>query len=88
MTDKTTLLEFPCEFTIKIFGLASDEFEINALSIIHKHIPALAENAISSRPSKDGKYVALNVTMHVESKALLDEIYSELNANTHIIMTL
>lgn len=86
--DEQTLLQFPCEFVIKIFGLASEKFEIEALTIIHKHITQLRENAIRSRASKDGKYLALSITLPVESKEQLDNLYRELSANPQILMVL
>jgi putative lipoic acid-binding regulatory protein len=86
--DQTTLHQFPCEFVIKIFGLRDDQFEIEALSIIRKHVDELREDAIQSRPSKDGKYLALTVSITADSKEQLDHIYQELSANTHVLMTL
>ena len=40
MTDepKETLLTFPCDFTIKVFGTASPAFDAAVSDIIHKHI--------------------------------------------------
>lgn len=88
--DKTSesLLQFPCEFMIKIFGHASDQFELEILTIIRKHIHDLREDAIRTRPSKDGKYLALSITIWVNDKIELDTIYRELNANPHVLMTL
>ncbi len=86
--DKDSLLTFPCEFAIKVFGVASDEFETEVLSIIHKHIPNLSENAIRTRPSKDKKYLALTVTVFVESQLQLDDIYRELTSNPLVLMAL
>lgn len=82
------LLEFPCDFNIKIFGIHADEFEISVLTIIRQHIKELRENAISTRLSKDSKYLAMTVTIHVESKEQLDNLYRALNASPLVIMTL
>lgn len=81
-------LIFPCEFPIKVFGAANDEFEKNVLSIIRKHVPNLAENAISNRLSKEGKYLALTITLKVDSRAELDAIYQDLSASPHVMMAL
>ncbi len=82
------LLQFPCDFVIKIFGVASDEFELAVLTIIRKHVAELRETAIRSRPSKDGKYLALSITVHAESKEQLDDIYRELSADPLVLMAL
>jgi hypothetical protein len=81
-------LSFPCEFVIKVFGLATDEFETQVLSLIRKHQPHLAENALRSRPSKDNKYLALTITLHAESREQLDAIYRDLSADPLVLMAL
>lgn len=86
--DITTLLTFPCEFVIKVFGMASDQFEVEVLTIIRKHVADLRENALRSRPSKDKKYLALTITIHAESKEQLDDIYRDLSASPHVLMAL
>jgi len=93
MTDKdneseNSLIQFPCDFTIKVFGLSNVEFEGAALSIIHKHAPNLSGRALQIRPSKNGKYLALSITVFVDSKEQLDNIYRELSSSPHILMVL
>jgi uncharacterized protein len=83
-----TLLTFPCDFTIKVFGTASDEFEATVLGIVYKHVSNLADRAIQSRPSKNGKYCALSITVHVDSKEQLDRIYQALSSSPLVIMAL
>src|SRR5947208_2379161 len=68
LDEKKGGLTFPCEFVIKVFGLATDEFKNNIFALIKKHLPNLSEDAIQNRPSKDGKYNALSITVHVESQ--------------------
>lgn len=93
MTDKPkdqpeTLLTFPCDFPIKIFGLTDSPFEAEALAIIRRHVPGFTDTTLSSRPSQNGKYIALSVIVHVDSKAQLDSIYEELSKSPLIIMVL
>ncbi|GAB4393814.1 MAG: YbeD family protein [Gammaproteobacteria bacterium] len=87
--NEDTLLEFPCIFPIKIMGHHHDTFEEMALNIIIKHLKSeLNENAIQTRPSKNGKYLALTVTIEAHSKQQLDTIYQELTACEHVLMAL
>lgn len=83
-----SLLTFPCDFIIKVFGVASDEFETTVLNIIHKHVANLLEGSIQSRTSENGKYRALTITVHVESKEQLDLIYKELSSCPQVLITL
>lgn len=83
-----SLLKFPCDFSIKAFGVASDEFESSVITIIRKHVAELRENALRTRLSKDGKYLAITITIHVNSREQLDNIYRELSAHPLVLMAL
>ena len=83
-----TLISFPCDFTIKIFGLASDEFDGAVFSIIRKHVPRFSDTAFQSRSSENNRYRALSITVHVESKDQLDKIYKDLSASPEVLMAL
>ncbi|MES2219120.1 MAG: DUF493 domain-containing protein [Pseudomonadota bacterium] len=86
--DNKPLLEFPCDFIIKIFGAPSVAFDQMVLEIITKHYPDFAESSITKRPSKDGKYVAFSISVHVNSQEQLDNIYRDLTANPLVLMAL
>ncbi len=88
MANEENTLQFPCEFVLKIFGLANEEFEITALTIIRKHVTFMQENAIRTRHSEDKKYLALTVTLHIESREQLDNLYRELSSSKKILMVL
>ncbi len=81
-----TLLEFPCTFPLKVIGLDADDFAVMVLSIIRRHVPALAEGAVASRVSENGKYVALTVTFTAESRDQLESIYRELQQEKRVLV--
>ncbi len=87
-TPAKTALTFPCDFVIKVFGLATETFLQEVLTLVRIHQPDLHEDAIAIRPSKDKKYLALSITVHVDSQAELDAIYRELTADPLILMAL
>jgi putative lipoic acid-binding regulatory protein len=86
--EKKSALTFPCEFPIKVFGIASEQFEEAVLAIVKKYNPDLADTAINKRPSKDGKYFALTVLVNVDSQETLDKIYQDLTASPLVLMSL
>lgn len=86
--EKKSLLTFPTDFTIKIFGNATEEFETQVLLILNKHLSKEAEKVIQSRNSANGKYLALSVTIHVDSQEQLDKIYQDLSSSPLVIMAL
>ncbi len=81
-------MEFPCHFPLKVMGTNNDSFENDIVMIVRKHVPKLGEGAVSSKPSKTGKYLALTIAFTAESREQLDKIYSELNAHPDVKMTL
>jgi uncharacterized protein len=83
-----TLLEFPCEFPIKIMGHATDEFRSLSLGIVTKHFGALAPDRIEERPSSTGRYLSLTCTVRAESKAQLDAVYMELTSCRQVLVAL
>jgi putative lipoic acid-binding regulatory protein len=79
MTEET-LLQFPCEFPIKVMGHATPEFRSLVLGIVARHFGEIDESRITERPSKGGKYVSLTVTVTATSKPPIDAVYRELTA--------
>lgn len=81
-------ISFPCDFVVKVFGATSEEFEEQIKNIIRKHDADLTDVMITTRPSKDGKYIALSIRVHVESQAELDQIYYNLTGHPLVLMAL
>jgi putative lipoic acid-binding regulatory protein len=85
---KETLLEFPCEFSVKAMGLATDDFDSVVVEIVRRHVPDLGEGAVKTRPSKEGKYLSVTVTFEATSKPQLDAIYQDLTDHDQVLMSL
>jgi hypothetical protein len=85
---KDTLLEFPCDFPIKIMGQATDEFRSLSLGIVTKHFGALAPDRIEERASSNGRYLSLTCTVRAESKAQLDALYMDLTSCHQVLVAL
>ena len=87
MSDET-LLEFPCDFPIKIMGQNTAVFESEVVRIVRQHVPDLGEGAVRQNQSTKGNYLALTVTIRAESKEQLDNLYRALTACEHTKMVL
>jgi putative lipoic acid-binding regulatory protein len=83
-----SLLTFPCDFPIKVFGLASDTFESNIITLVKEILPTFSSSAVEMRTSGGGKYHSLTLTVHVESREQLDSIYRALTASPLVLMAL
>jgi len=88
MAEEETLLEFPCQFAIKAFGLSCNELEIAVQEIVNCHVDDLADDAMKQNASKKGKYTSITVTITATSKKQIDAIYIDLTACEHVVMAL
>jgi len=91
MTEATppdTLLEFPCDFPIKIMGQATDEFRSLVLGIVTRQFGELAPDRIEERPSSTGRYLSLTCTVRATSKAQLDAVYAALTSCRQVLVAL
>jgi putative lipoic acid-binding regulatory protein len=87
MTEQS-LLEFPCEFPIKVMGEDSEQFRQLARELIESHAGRLEAHRISLRTSGAGRYVALTFTISAQSREQLDRIYQALSDCEHVLMSL
>ena len=87
-SDEDTIMKFPCQFPIKVMGIASDDFDIIIIDIIKKHVSNLSEDAVKSRLSQKGNYVSITVTIEAKSREQLDNIYYDLTEHKMVLMAL
>jgi putative lipoic acid-binding regulatory protein len=68
---KDTLLEFPCDFPLKIMGKAEDELAQVVLEIVTRHAPGFDGASMEMRASSGGNYLSLTCTVsrHFEAAA-------------------
>lgn len=83
-----TLLEFPCDFPIKIMGQRTDNFAQTMVEIVLRHAPDFAAETVEMRPSKAGNYLSVTCTIRATSKAQLDALYRELTAHPMVKVVL
>jgi hypothetical protein len=83
-----TLLEFPCNFPLKIMGLAQDNLAQEVLAVIHRFAPDYDGKDMEMRASSSGKYVSLTCTVNAQSKAQLDDLYRALTSHALVKVVL
>jgi len=76
-----SLLEFPCDFPIKIMGRRVDGYAQAVLEIVQRHAPDFDGATVEMRASKQGGYLSLTCTVRATSRAQLDALYRELTAH-------
>ena len=76
-----SLLQFPCDFPIKIMGQRQDGFAQAVLEVVLRHAPDFDAAAMEMRPSARGNYISFTCTIRAVSRAQLDALYGELSAH-------
>jgi putative lipoic acid-binding regulatory protein len=76
-----TLIEFPCDFSIKVMGEAHMDFSNEIIKTIQQKLPSFNASQVEMRGSSGGKYISLTCTVYVTSKLELDDIYRALSAH-------
>lgn len=88
MHSDDNLLIFPCDFPIKVMGLATADFEQLVYTLISRHVPEQTPQPPSTRASSQGRYQSVTVTIRATSRAQLDAIYHDLSAHERVVMVL
>lgn len=83
-----TLLEFPCDFPLKVMGATRDGFAQAIVEIVLKHAPDFDAAKVEMRPSRAGNYLSLTCTIRATSKPQLDALYRELTAHPWVKIAL
>lgn len=88
MADNETLIEFPCDFPIKVMGEAREDFAEIIVALIQEHLPDFNAERVEMRASSGGRYISLTCTVSVTSKPQLDDIYRVLTAHPTVLVVL
>jgi len=83
-----SLIEFPCDFPIKVMGETHADFTAEIIKTIRSLNPSFNESNIEMRGSSGGKYISLTCIVYVSSKLQLDDIYRSLSSHPMVKVTL
>jgi putative lipoic acid-binding regulatory protein len=83
-----SLIEYPCDFPIKIMGAMQDAFAQTMVDVVISHDPEFHAGKLEMRPSTKGNYLSLTVTVRATSREQLDNLYRALSSHTMVKMVL
>ncbi len=81
-----SLLKFPCDLPVKVFGRNDSGFRAAVVKIVESHYGTAY--AIAEQQSKQAAYVSLTITVRAENRAQVDALYRDLVASELVLMTL
>jgi putative lipoic acid-binding regulatory protein len=85
---KESLIEYPCDFPIKVMGSHVEGFAAAVIAVCRHFDPALDESKVELRPSKGGNYLGVTVTVRATSREQLDELYRTLSTHPMVKVVL
>lgn len=85
---KQTIIEFPCQFPVKIVGPNNASFPVEIHQIIQKHFPSFSRESLRHKTSKEGNYLSFTATVLAENQEMLDNFYREISAHPEVKMVL
>jgi hypothetical protein len=81
-----SLLKFPTDVPVKVFGRNDKKFRAAAARITRAHYGDA--HTVVEHLSKKGNYLSLTITVHAESRMQIDAMYSDLVASDEVIMVI
>jgi putative lipoic acid-binding regulatory protein len=84
----TSLIEYPCDFPIKVMGDSQAGFAQAIVDIIQRHAPDFDPATIEMRMSREKRYISVTATIRATSREQLDALYRELSDHPMVAMVL
>lgn len=83
-----SLIEYPCDFPIKIMGVMQEAFAQTMVEVVTTHDPDFHAGKMEMRPSSKGTYLSLTVTVRATSRQQLDDLYRALSSHPMVKVVL
>ncbi|MGD9870009.1 MAG: YbeD family protein [Thauera sp.] len=85
---RQTLIDYPCDFPIKVMGARVDGFAQAVIEVVLDHAPDFDPAGVEMRPSSKGNYLAVTCTFRALSQAQVDALYRALTAHPMVKVVL
>ena len=83
-----SLIDYPCNFPIKVMGLSQQGFAQAVLEVVVRHDPDFNAASMQMRSSSGARYISLTCTVRATSRQQLDALYQELCDHPQVVMVL
>ena len=82
------LIEFPCDYPIKVIGASNRAFREEVIEIVKTFDPSLTDQKIAFRPSSGGNYESIKVQFFATGAEQLTMLYKRLKKVPGVKMVL
>jgi uncharacterized protein len=83
-----SLIEYPCDFPIKVLGRTQAGFAQAVLDVVRAHAPDFDGATMEMKTSKQGKYLSVTCVIRATSRQQLDDLYRALCDHPMVVMVL
>jgi hypothetical protein len=83
-----SLIQYPCAFPIKVMGAHVAGFEEAIVAVARRFDAAFDASSVERRPSREGRYMGLTLTVTATSRAQLDDLYRALSSHPMVKVVL
>ncbi len=88
MTPQNSIIDYPCDFPIKVLGQSQQGFAQAVMEVVLRHDPGFKAGTIEMRSSSKARYISLTCTIRATSREQLDALYQELCDHPQVVMVL
>ena len=88
MTEEPPKIVFPCSYPIKVLGRAVDGFQSAVMAIFQERAPGFTDADVVVKPSRNGTFHSITVTIEAQSEAQLKLIHQDLMSTGLVSMVL
>jgi putative lipoic acid-binding regulatory protein len=85
---RESLIEYPCDFPVKVMGARVDGFAEAMCHVARQFDPSFNPATLEMRPSKAGNYLSLTLTIRATSREQLDNLYLALTGHPMVKVAL
>lgn len=82
------MIEFPCDYPIKILGENHEDFEATVVEVTRRHAPEVTDAQVSVRNSRAGRYAAVTITIRATGERQLKRLHDDLIRNPAVRLVL
>jgi uncharacterized protein len=86
--EQESLIQYPCDFPIKIMGRTEPGFAQAVIAVVTEHAPDFDPGSVEMRVSKKNRYLSLTCTVRATSRDQLDALYRALCDHPQVVMVL
>ncbi|SFP53557.1 hypothetical protein SAMN05216419_10069 [Nitrosomonas cryotolerans] len=84
----SSLIEYPCDFPIKVMGKAQADFAPVILAIVKHHAPDFDAETLTVKTSRNATYLSITCTIRATSRIQLDSLYQALSNHPMVAIVL